>query len=84
MEDDLNPDPITKFKCNYCSRHVNREEGNSHWEGELQYIVLKCDCGKKNWVRVDFIGIDPREYYEKEPVIVPTRNKQAFEKEIKG
>ena len=82
MVDDPDPDLISEFKCNYCSRHCKKEEGNSYWEGGLQYVILKCDCGKKNWARVYFTGIDPSEYYEKEPVIVPTRNKQAFEKEI--
>lgn len=78
MEDDPDPDPITEFKCHYCSGHLSRDGGETRWEDDLQYVILRCDCGKKNMVRVFDVGIDPKRFYDKDPVVEPERPRKAF------
>jgi len=81
MEDDSEPDPIESFKCSYCSHKVGRDEGCSRWESGLHYVVLKCGCGKENWIRVDLDGFNPGEMFEKEPKIISAQRK-VKEKEL--
>jgi len=47
-----------KCHCLYCRKKLNQNKLRSEWdpcEHEIhQYKSIVCECGKKNWVKVDF------------------------------
>ena len=46
--------------CSYCKKELKREFWRSEWDfnhpDEHHYKSIKCECGKKNWVKVEFVG----------------------------
>ena len=49
-----------KCRCQYCRKDLDKSKLDSEWdprEHEIHhYKHILCDCGKKNWVKVDFSG----------------------------
>lgn len=47
-------------KCLYCKKELDSSLWSSHWDAlhheEHHYKLIKCGCGKKNWVKMDFCG----------------------------
>ncbi|MEK6938895.1 MAG: hypothetical protein AABX04_07685 [Nanoarchaeota archaeon] len=47
-------------RCLYCKKELDLMQWSSHWDDlnheEHHYKAVKCDCGKKNWVKMDFLG----------------------------
>jgi len=48
------------LNCNYCHNDIALERWNSEWDDEddnHHYKSIACnDCGKKNWLKMDFHG----------------------------
>ena len=46
--------------CHRCGNDLDKEKWNSEWDpskpDDHHYKSFVCDCGKKNWVRVNFPG----------------------------
>ena len=55
MED---PSKIIDFqKCRVCQKDLTEKPWLSHWESDQHYKSTTCsNCGKKAWVKVNFIG----------------------------
>ena len=46
-----------KRQCPYCKLDLgNATKWNSEFDFHLHYKKLTCQCGKKLWLKVDFIG----------------------------
>ena len=44
-------------QCLYCQQDLSENQWASEWlSEEVHYKIIQCDCGKKDWVRVDFYG----------------------------
>ncbi|MFH0701091.1 MAG: hypothetical protein V2A62_01500 [Candidatus Woesearchaeota archaeon] len=47
-------------RCLYCRKELDLSQWNSQWDNlhqqEHHYKAVKCECGKKNWIKVDFLG----------------------------
>jgi len=43
-------------RCCYCRKELDVEQWNSCWDSEYHYKSIICECGKKNWVRLEFDG----------------------------
>ncbi|MBT3298576.1 hypothetical protein HN385_06625 [archaeon] len=67
------------FKCNYCSNKMEQENASSIWEGELHYVVMSCDCGRDNWVKVDLESFNPGDLFKRMDEVSSTKEK-VFEK----
>ena len=53
-------DPTKKEEVSICSK-CNTDLKNQHWHSQFEaqehYKSTTCNgCGKKNWVKVDFLG----------------------------
>jgi len=42
--------------CTRCHKNLNKEEWGSEWADHQHYKSFMCACGKKNWIKADFIG----------------------------
>ena len=42
--------------CIYCSEELDADEWKSSFASQSHYKCIVCSCGKKNCVRVGFIG----------------------------
>ncbi len=49
---------IEGIQCLYCSESLSEEVWRSEWKEHVHhYKSVKCDdCGKKNWVKAQFLG----------------------------
>ncbi|MBI4983354.1 hypothetical protein HZC32_01815 [Candidatus Woesearchaeota archaeon] len=51
---------LEKKRCLYCRKELNKEKFSSQWDPRehncCHYKIIRCDCGKNNWVKVDFDG----------------------------
>ena len=45
-----------KENCIYCGCDLSNKRWKSHFEGDLHYKIIVCKCGKKNNVKVNFLG----------------------------
>ncbi len=45
-----------KWHCLYCNHELGDHNWTSEFEGEFHYKVARCQCGKKQRVKVDFFG----------------------------
>ena len=49
-----------EINCTRCGKVINSKDWFSEWDnqtsGEYMYKSFHCDCGKKNWIKVDFLG----------------------------
>ena len=48
-----------KLVCHRCNVELDKDKWVSEWDSgnpELHYKSAICECGKKNWVQVDFHG----------------------------
>jgi hypothetical protein len=49
-----------KQRCLYCRKEVDLGGWHSCWDDchchAHHYKALKCDCGRKNWIKVEFDG----------------------------
>jgi len=47
-------------RCLYCKKELDTSLWTSQWDQlhheEHHYKAIKCNCGKKNWVKLDFLG----------------------------
>lgn len=47
-------------KCTYCCRELDNFKWISQWDEQNHqahhYKSIICECGKKNWIKVDFQG----------------------------
>ena len=44
-------------KCLYCRQELPGSKWISQWcSEELHYKTTRCECGKQNWIKVDFYG----------------------------
>jgi len=47
-------------RCLYCKKDLEPSLWASQWDNlhhsEHHYKIIKCECGKKNWIKVDFFG----------------------------
>ncbi len=44
-------------KCLFCNNSLENKPWQSQWELNQHYKTHICEkCGKKNWVKVDFLG----------------------------
>lgn len=51
------PLDIKTCHCDYCHEDLSNEEWNSHWDTHVHhYKTADCSCGKKKWLKVDFVG----------------------------
>ncbi|MBI2669201.1 hypothetical protein HYX14_05145 [Candidatus Woesearchaeota archaeon] len=41
-------------RCLYCRKEL--AEWNSSWDAGQHYKNIPCDCGKENWIKVEFEG----------------------------
>jgi len=48
------------LRCRCCGDELNKDEWFSEWDqinhADLHYKSIVCSCGKKTWVKLDFIG----------------------------
>ena len=57
MEEEEPPLRFQDPRCFYCEDGLSKDSCHSRWEGgQHHYKILKCDCGKDNWFKVDFTG----------------------------
>jgi len=51
---------LDKLICNRCGEKLNDKRWDSEWDPchpEVHhYKSILCDCGKKNWLRMNFLG----------------------------
>ncbi len=53
-------------KCLYCRKDLHVDKWNSEWTSEEHhYKSIKCECGKENWVKVDFYGSGHDSFFKK-------------------
>ncbi len=49
-----------KIGCTYCKKELKKEHWSSEWDHQHpdahHYKSVRCECGKKNWVKVEFVG----------------------------
>jgi hypothetical protein len=47
-----------RCRCLYCRKELDKDKVCPEWdprEHEIhQYQSIRCECGKKNWVKIDF------------------------------
>ena len=44
-------------QCGYCHHDLSPQEWSDEFYDEKRYLVNKCECGRKNWVRFDIDGV---------------------------
>jgi hypothetical protein len=68
-----------KLVCHRCNVELDKDKWVSEWDSgnpELHYKSAICECGKKNWVQVDFQGSGhDRHLQERDKVIASEVNK---------
>lgn len=68
-------DTVDLFKCTYCSCKIGRQSAISRWEGDFQYTVLKCECGRENWVKVNLDEFNPGAFFHKKVEVESVQRK---------
>ena len=63
------------LSCYYCSSIIQKKDCHSHWDGDLHYVVSKCNCGKEHWTKVDLSGFNPGGLFQKSRLVVSTQKK---------
>lgn len=56
MKEHLIKEQENKWHCLYCNHELGDHNWISVWEGEFHYKEARCKCGKKQRVKVDFVG----------------------------
>ena len=79
-----------KLVCHRCNIELDAEKWTSEWDSghpDFHYKSAVCECGKKNWIKVDFHGSGhDRHLQERDKVIksaikrVPDALPKPFEK----
>jgi len=47
----------TKDQCPYCGKEFDKKaEWDSEFHLEMHYKSIKCECGKDNFIKVEFHG----------------------------
>ncbi|MBU0460151.1 MAG: hypothetical protein KKH52_01285 [Nanoarchaeota archaeon] len=48
-----------KFVCSRCHEELGRDNWAKEWDEqspEFYYKTFICNCGKKNWIKLDFLS----------------------------
>jgi hypothetical protein len=45
-----------KSNCVYCKKSLAELTWESVWHGEFHYKMIQCECGKENFIRMNFHG----------------------------
>jgi len=71
-------------KCLYCKKELDLNQWNSQWDSlhhEIHhYKIIRCECGKKNWVKVDFDGSGHDQVFQTEPSPLESMVRKVREK----
>ncbi len=65
---------LKEGKCDYCTKSLDVTKSCSEWDNlhheDHHYHGINCDsCGKKNWVRVDFMCSGHDSVFQKTPTV---------------
>ncbi len=60
-----------KLACHRCGKEPDKKKWNSEWDpckpDDHHYKSFVCDCGKKNWVRMNFHSSGHDKALEEDP-----------------
>ncbi|HLC88587.1 MAG TPA: hypothetical protein VJG49_00985 [Candidatus Nanoarchaeia archaeon] len=58
-----------EINCTRCGQAINSTDWFSEWDdqtsGVHMYKSFHCHCGKKNWIKVDFLGSGDDRIFER-------------------
>jgi len=74
------PRNLKEGKCEYCSEQINLESLESFWIAQYHYKVVRCSCGKSNWVKVNFEGSGHDQGLEKKKETIESTIQKVFER----
>jgi hypothetical protein len=67
-------DSLKENRCIYCSKILEEQKWSSRWDQDRHdihhYKSIVCECGKHNWVKVDFDGSGHDSVFKKEINVV--------------
>jgi hypothetical protein len=70
-----------KEKCMYCHRVLVSDDWRSHFSAQTHYKTMKCECGKLNKIKVDFVGSGHDTWHAKK---VELASKPPLEVQVKA
>tara|TARA_Y100000310_G_C20368346_1_gene662312 strand:+ start:124 stop:390 length:267 start_codon:yes stop_codon:yes gene_type:complete len=60
---------VGEINCTKCGNEIDSKSWSSEWDEANpevhHYKSFSCDCGKKNWIKVDFPGSGHDELFDR-------------------